>query len=308
MNELEALAAEAREISQLHFGKNITFYVPGMFNYEGRRGSYAAISLTGGDCALGCDHCQGKLLEPMFAAKTPDELINVCGKLKDRGNIGCLISGGLGEDGSIPWGEFAPAIKHVKETTGLFISVHCGFLDVPTALRLKGAGVDQALVDVVGNGNTIAKVYRTDIRVEDIMATLSALKSAGIPTVPHVVVGLDYGKIKGEYRALEIIKEFAPAVVVIVSFMPLPGTPMENVPPPPAAEVARVMMAARLDMPRTPIALGCARRRGDSEIDVWGVNSGINRIAIPSEKAVRRAKELGLRISWQETCCSLSLL
>jgi uncharacterized radical SAM superfamily protein len=144
--------------------------------------------------------------------------------------------------------------------------------------------------------------------VEDVITTLKELKRAELPTIPHIVVGLDYGKVKGEYRALEIIKELAPEVVVIVGFMPLPGTPMHEVSPPPAEEIARVMATARLEMPEAIISLGCARKRGDSDIDLSAVNSGINRIAIPSEEAVRRAEELGLRISWQDSCCSLSLI
>ncbi len=308
MTELETLAARAREISRRHFGRNITFYVPGMFSYDGRRGKYAAVSLSGSYCALGCDHCRGKLLEPMLAAATPAALVETCYKLKAAGNVGCLLSGGLREDGTVPWREFAAAIKHVKEATGLFISIHGGSVNLATALELKDAGVDQALVDVIGDDGTLKRVYHTDRGVEDITATLAAFAAAALPTVPHVVVGLDYGKVVGEYRALEIIKDFPAEVVVIVSLMPLPGTPMADVSPPAAAEVARVIATARLEMPATPMALGCARPRGDAEVDRWAVACGINRVAIPSEEAIRAAEDLGLRIRWQDTCCSLALL
>ena len=36
------------------------------------------------------------------------------------------------------------------------------------------------------------------------------------------------------------------------------------------------------------------------------VDAGINRIAIPAEEAIERAKEYGLEILFKKTCCSVS--
>ena len=38
------------------------------------KASFPAFSITGGACALNCDHCQAKILEPMIAATSPAEL------------------------------------------------------------------------------------------------------------------------------------------------------------------------------------------------------------------------------------------
>ena len=35
---------------------------------------FPAFSITGGACALNCDHCQAKILEPMIPATSPAEL------------------------------------------------------------------------------------------------------------------------------------------------------------------------------------------------------------------------------------------
>jgi len=308
MSDFEELAKRAREIAWKNFGKKITFYLPSMFCYEGRWGRYPAISVTGKNCMLQCDHCKGKLLEPMIYATTPEQLIKSCVKLSRQGDLGCLISGGLQGDGTMPWHGFVSAIEFIKKTTNLFISVHCGILDFQTAKKLKSAGVDQALIDVVGDDETLRKVYHVEFGIEKIAASLNALRQAGIPTIPHIVVGLDYGKINGEYKAIDIIKDYEPEAVVIVSLMPLPETTMESVLPPSSEQIAEVILNARNEMPNTPVSLGCARRRGDSRIDILAVDCGVNRIAIPSEDAIKRAQEYGLEIEWQETCCSLRVM
>jgi len=276
-----------------------------MFCYDGRRGKFPAFSLTAGRCALRCGHCRGKLLETMVPTETPAALLAAGRAARADGAVGCLISGGLDADGTLPLATFLPAIKGLKEETGLLVTVHCGMADEETARGLKAAGVDQALIDVAGDDGTLARVYGGALTVARTVRTLAALTAAGLAVVPHVVVGLDGGRIVGEYRALEIIKRFPVAGVVIVGLMPLPGTPMAAVKTPRPEEFARLFTRARLAMPEVPLALGCARRRGDAGVDVWAVKCGVNSIAIPADAAVAWARDLGLEITWQDSCCSL---
>ena len=307
MNDLNKLITRSREISWQKFGKKIAFYHPGMFKYNGKWGKYPAISITGKHCELQCDHCKSKILESMIFATTPEELIEKCIRLEELGNVGCLISGGSQKDGAIPWQNFISAIKTVKETTNLFISIHSGIIDYQTAKKMKDAGVDQALIDVVGDEETSKKVYHLNSGITKIEGSLDALRNADLSIIPHIVVGLDYGRIKGEYHALDLIERYDPEVLVIVSFMPLSGTPMENILPPSPEEIAKIIATARIKMTDVPISLGCARERADNEIDVLAVECGVNRIAIPSEEAIKKAQEYGLDIIWRKTCCSVPI-
>ena len=134
MTTLEQRLRNARELSWKHFGKQITFYLPGMISYNGLRGAYPGISVTGAHCALMCDHCQAKILEPMPAAASPDALLHMCRRFAERGCLGVLISGGCDNKGRLPWARFIPAIRKVKQETGLYISIHCGLLDRDTAV------------------------------------------------------------------------------------------------------------------------------------------------------------------------------
>ncbi|MEO0184531.1 MAG: radical SAM protein [candidate division WOR-3 bacterium] len=276
-----------------------------MFWYNGIRGKFPGLSLTGKSCGLNCDHCQGKLLESMIPVESPEELMDVCKRLYDNNAVGFLLSGGFSSNHTVPLTAFIPTIKKIKERTKLKIALHCGILDQKTCVMLKEAGIDQALIDVIGDDDTIKNVYRTDKKVNDITNTVKNLLNAKIPVVPHIVVGINYGKISGEYRAIEIIKEFPINTLVFVSLMPIPGTPMHNIKTPTAEEISRLIINARFKMPDVIITLGCARKRGYKDIDLWAIECGVNRIALPADEAVAKAKEYNLFIEWQKTCCSL---
>ncbi|UCD13204.1 MAG: radical SAM protein [Thermoplasmatales archaeon] len=306
-NDLEKMIEQSRILSWKKFGKNITFYHPGMFWYNGSWGDYPALSITGKYCELQCDHCKGKILESMISVSNPRELVQQCEELKKKGNTGCLISGGSHKDGTLPWENFIPAIRTVKETLNLHISIHCGIINLITAKKLKKAGVDQALIDVIGDDETFRNIYHCSFGIDKIEKSLDALRRADVPIIPHIVVGLNYGKIKGEYHAIEMVKKYNPEAVTIVALMPLKDTPMENTLPPSPKEIARVIATARIEMPSIPISLGCARDRSNPEIDVLAVECGVNRIALPSDEAIDKVKEFGLTIKWEKTCCSVPL-
>lgn len=306
MSRLEDRLVKARNLSWKHLGKKITFYLPGMFSLNGHTGKYPAVSITGDECALQCDHCRGKILSGMVAAAAPEILVDKCRKLSEKGHLGVLLSGGCRDDGSMPWSRFLTAIETIKETTPLFVSVHCGLVDKTAAGELKQAGADQALIDVIGEDKSFRRVYHVPFGVDRIVSAMDALAGAGIPMVPHIVCGIDYGKIKGEYKALEMVAGFDIAQLVIVALMRIPGTPMENVAPPDTEAVADIIAKARILMPDTIISLGCARQRGNSRLEELAVDAGINRMALPSEEAVSRAVSLGLEITYQPTCCSVS--
>jgi uncharacterized radical SAM superfamily protein len=241
----------------------------------------------------------------MVHAPEPELLTEHCLKLERKGARGVLISGGCDEEGRLPWEKFIPAIREVKRETGLKVSIHSGFVDDPTAVSLKEAGVDQVLIDVIGDEEAYSKVCHLESGVSRLAASLEALGKAGLEIVPHIVCGLDFGRLEGERTAIEIVSKLKVELLVIVSLMRLPDTPMRFVTPPAAEAVARLAAEARLRMPETEISLGCARQRGDSILETLAIDAGVNRMAIPSEEARSRAKYYGLKTRYQRTCCSV---
>lgn len=306
MHRLRDLLERSGELSRQVHGRSVTFYLPGMFRLDGRTGRYPAASITGGGCALSCDHCAGRILGGMLPSPSPADLLATCLDLEERGQLGVLLSGGCNEAGRLPWDRFLPAIREIKARTRLYVSAHCGLVDQQTAGALKDAGVDQALIDVVGDDDTYRRVCHVPFGVERIERSLQALALAGLPAVPHVICGLDWGRIRSEMRAVDMIAAYPAQQVVFVSLMAIPGTPMAGVASPRAEEVAVIMARARLAMPGAPMSLGCARRRGDSRLEMLAVTAGVNRLALPSDEAVAHARNLGLALRYQNTCCSVS--
>ena len=305
--ELGNLLERSRNLSWKVFGKNITLYLPGMIRCGSETGLYPAVSVSGGRCELACDHCAGKVLEPMIEANNPDTLFDVCKRIKKAGNIGVLLSGGSRYDGKVGWDKFADIIKRIKDETGLHISIHTGLLNSEEARLLKSAGVDQALTDVIGSDETLKEVYHLECGVGAIKETLDALYDANIPAIPHIVAGLHYGKFRGEYNALDMLEQYSPETLVIVTLTPFAGTPMEGCKTPHIREVANLICNARITLAKTEISLGCEhpRNRDGIELEKYAVLAGVNRIAVYSNEAEEVAEKLGIDIHYAKTCCSV---
>ncbi|MFH0845199.1 MAG: hypothetical protein ABIG67_08345 [Pseudomonadota bacterium] len=304
--EDQDLFEKAWETRRSNHGNDITFYLPGMIRYGRERGRYPAVSITGDKCELLCQHCKGRLLEPMIKVSGPDDLVEKCHQLSRSGSLGVLLSGGSDLTGRLPWERYYPAIKEVKERTSLFLSAHIGFPDQETCIRLRNAGVEQALIDVMGDEETATRIYHLD-RLNRVLEALDNISKSNLQLVPHIVAGLFYGQIRGEWKALEIIREYKPSGLVIVVITPLKGTPMADIKPPDPIEVGRLIAHARIMMPRTPISLGCERPRNRAGrlLEQLALLAGINRMAVWSEEALKEARALGLQPRFQATCCSL---
>ncbi len=306
--ETSLLLAEAWSISRRYHGNGLSVHVPGMFVVNGRRGRYRAVSVTGEICELACEHCKGSLLKTMAHARTGEVLYRLGMEAHARGDLGMLVTGGCDQTGKLPWQEFLPAIRTLKQATNLTITVHPGVLDTPTATALKEAGVDQALVDVIGDDETASRVYHLPDGTARIRQTLEALAAVNLEVVPHILFGLHYGKEKGEWQALRMLTDFPVKQYVVVVLMPTKGTPMALITPPRPMDVARFLARARVELPNLRAQLGCARPHGRyrQELDVRAIRAGINAIAIPCDAALEEAKTRGLEISVTEGCCSLA--
>ena len=291
--------------------RQVRFYGPSFTYYKARHcrfspTSFPTISITGASCALNCKHCEGKVLETMHSAASAAELFELCSKLKQVGAQGCLVSGGCLPDGSVPIDKFVSAFGRIKEELGLTIFVHTGIINLETAIMLKAAGVDAALIDVIGSAETVAKVYNLKVTLENYADSLKALSESALDFVPHIIVGLNEGKLQGELEALRIIRKVIPSALVIIAFMPIRGTAMEKVPPPSPVDIARIVSMARLMFPETPLVLGCMRPKGAirSKTDVLALKAGIDGIAFPNEEAVKYAESNRYKISFSSYCCA----
>ncbi len=280
------------------FGDKIFFF----------REPFTPISLTGAKCSLECKHCNSHYLRHMLDGSN-DALYSRASELAVRGAKGILLSGGSASDGSVPAYRFAEVIKKIRKDTSLRISAHTGIVDSSRAQAIAGL-LDMALVDIIGDDETIHDILGLDACAEDYENTLEYLSSAGVPLAPHIIVGLHNGQLKGEFRALEMVRKFKPDVVVIVVFIPTKGTALEKAAPPALPDVARVITQAR-QMFDIPLSLSCVRPGGRyrSMLDKYAILSGVDRIAVPSRSAYKTCSDLGLDIiEIPKMCCSYDVV
>ncbi|MFN4319025.1 MAG: radical SAM protein [Aquificaceae bacterium] len=309
---------EGFEIRLKNFGRDIHFYSPGFKHYEVEDFSiksgprFVDISITGKNCELMCDHCASKILWHMIPATTPQELWKISNELKARGIDGVLISGGSNKDGVVELYPFLDVMRRIKEELGMFVSCHVGLVDERLSEGLKQAKVDAVLIDIIGDDETIAQVYKLPHKgVKDYEESLRLLKEYQHNIVPHVIIGLHYGQIKGEYRAIDMIAQFDPSALVMVVVMPYYGKArFQLLPPPKAEDSARVIFYARKALPKRPVVIGCARPAGPdrAKLDLYALHAGVNGITFPAEGIFTYAKSLGLKPIISPNCCSTVFL
>jgi uncharacterized radical SAM superfamily protein len=283
----------------------VSYHTPDLSSH---RDHFAAISVTGRDCDLKCDHCQGKLLESMIPAQTPEIFLATADRLRSQGGLGLLLSGGADRNGEVPLERFLPAIRIVKEKDPRFkIIVHTGLIRQSLARDLKEAGVDQVLIDVIGDDETIRQVYHLDRRVEDYEETLAMLKEAGHCLAPHIIIGHHFGEIRGEWRALEMVTRIGVDTLVLVVIKPLSSPKKGSFRIPTPEETSRISSVARILNPSIPIRMGCIRpaHPWKAKMEKGFIDSGVNTIAYPLQGTIEYAKEKGLKTRFSEMCCSL---
>ena len=292
----------------------VHFYTPTFKSYQTSelkscgKNAWPAVSVTGGDCKLQCDHCKAAILEPMIPARTPEELWRVVNGLIDDGALGLLLTGGSNHRNEVEYAPYYQTIRRIKDSHPEFrIAAHAALMDADAALSMAHAGVDVAMMDVIGAQETITNVYHLRRSVDDFERTLENLVQTPMRVVPHIVIGLHYGRILGEWRALEIIQRHLPDAVVLVVVMPFYAPEKKPFATPDSSEVGRFFQAARKALPDTPLLLGCARPPGESrmQIDTYAVMAGLDGIAHPADGAVELAARLGRRVRVTPACCSI---
>ncbi|MGO9971538.1 MAG: radical SAM protein [Solirubrobacteraceae bacterium] len=295
------------------FGTEIEFYAPALKRWRSSEWTpesarrFVAVSLTGTACALQCDHCAARMLQGMVTLGVDRDLFATAQELHARGTAGLLVTGGSRRTGSVPLAPHLDAIRRIREELRMRVLVHCGVATPQLAAGLAGAGVDGVMLDVIGARETIREVYHLDLAPADFERSLALLTDRGLRTIPHIVLGLHWGRLHGEWEALEMIARHSVAALVLVVLAPLSGTPMARVAPPPLEDLSDFFALTRARMPGTPVNLGCGRPMGaiKVELDRAAIDHGLNGIAYPADGIVSYARECGLEPAFHEQCCAL---
>lgn len=306
----------------------VVFSVPGFKHYDtdffSNRGRppFHSLTLTGTRCELHCEHCQGKLLQPMQKALTPEALWDIAVATARRNGAGLLLSGGCTREGIVPLIPFAETIGRIKRELPLRVAVHSKLLTRPLAEALAPTGLDAVMVDIIGSENALHHVYHLRNKsLADIEETIRLLNEFRLPAAPHLLLGLPerdadgawntaFTSFDAEHRALEMLGNLEMQSLVFVFLMPLPGTPLARPPLPPLAEVNAFFARARRAFPDTPLHLGCARPPGvyQRKLEMLALKHGFEGIAFPAEETIALARRRGYAITFADACCALTTL
>ena len=274
------------------------------------KNSFPAFSITAGACALMCDHCEANILDPMIPATSPEMLEEKVRDLVLLQNLqGFLLSGGSNRRNEIAYERYYPVIEKLKtEFPHLRIAIHSALLDEARAKRMETAGVDTAMMDVIGAQETIRDVYHLDRSVDDFEATLASLCSTSMEVVPHIVIGLHYGRTLGEANALDICARHGIHALVLVVVMPFYAK-AGTFSAPATRDVGEIFLEARQRLAKKQVLLGCARPPGMARrvIDSYAVMAGLDGIAFPADGMVALADIIGRPYHQEHACCSIKL-
>ncbi len=312
----QGLIAEFERAAPAALARPIRFSTPTFKDYASTeltgcsKNSFPAFSVTAAACGLDCDHCRAKILAPMLPATSPEMLDRKVRELiATQGLEGFLLSGGSNRRNEIRYERFYPVVERLKrDHPALKIAIHTALTTRAGARAMQAAGVDTAMMDVIGADATIREVYHLDRPVADFEATLAALCETSMEVTPHIVIGLHYGRMLGEAAALEIVGRHPVASLVLVVVMPFYAKPGSFVVPD-TAEVGRIFAAARARLRDRSVLLGCARPPGMHKrvTDTYAVLAGLDGIAFPADGAVAVARAIGRPFEQQHACCSVKL-
>lgn len=311
-----ALVADMQANAHNVLGREIRFSTPTFKEFESSelsgcgKNSFPAFSITAGGCALNCDHCQKKILEPMIPATKPEMLDQKVRDLIMMQDLqGFLLSGGSNLRNEIKYERYFPVVEKLKrDFPHLKIAIHTALTDEASAKRMESAGVDTAMMDVIGAQETIKQVYKLDRPVADFEATLAALCSTKMEISPHIVIGLHYGQLLGEANALDICARYDIQALVLVVIMPFYSKPGTFVTPS-TTDVGRIFLEARKRMGDKSVLLGCARPAGMHKrvTDAYAVMAGLDGIAFPADGALASCQLIGRKHHQEHACCSIKL-
>jgi lipoyl synthase len=297
-----------------HFGAGVEFYAPGLKRWQTsewqpeKQSRFLPLSVTGTECALQCDHCATKVLEGMIPVSRKIDIFETARDLKAQGAEGVLVSGGSTKTGEVPLFQHLAGMRRIRDELGLKVIVHSGVVTPELAKGLAEAEVDGVMLDIIGDDETIRQVYHLDRTAADFERSIELLAAQGMMIIPHIVVGLHYGQLKGEWAALEMIQRYPVSTLILVVLTPLVGTRMGHLQPPPVEEVTDFFALSRERLPDTPVNLGCGRPMGAMKValDKAAIDHGLNGIAYPAEGIIEYSRDSGLEPHFYEYCCSLT--
>ena len=227
-----------------------------------------------------------------------------------KGSVnGMLISGGFDLQGKLPIKNILAGIEELKSKYPfLTIYIHTGFLDAKEAAALKSSGVDAVLVNLIGSRIAIRKVYTLEDRTySDYLDTIKVLKDQGLKVSPHIIIGLENGKLSDEFKTVKDALALGVDSLIFVVLKKASKTVGFTSSKVPHDDIIRLVKYARGLSGDVLLSFGCAKPPGKNRhlLEIELIKAGIDSMAFPSERTIRFAVENKIAHTFVEKCCAI---
>jgi biotin synthase len=161
---------------------------------------------------------------------------------------------------------------------GMEVCVTLGMLNEDQARRLKACGCTVYNHNIDSSRSFYETIISTR-KFEDRLITIKALRAAGLEVCCGGIVGMGE-KVEDRIHFLHelTLMNPPPESIPINQLVPVPGTPLADIPPPPPLEFIRMIATARILIPKSRIRLSAGRASMSQEMQALAFFAGANSI------------------------------
>jgi biotin synthase len=240
------------------------------------------LSVKTGGCPEDCAYCTQSSHYPtdVGAEKmlSVDDVIAAARRAKAQGSTRFCMGAAWREVKDGPAFDRVLAMVRGVKDLGLEACVTLGMVTPSQATKLKDAGLDA----YNHNLDTSREHYRSIISTrtyDDRLTTLQNVRRAGITVCSGGIIGMG----ESADDRCEMLRTLAnldpqPESVPINALVPMPGTPLEHMPPVDPLDLVRMVACARILMPRARVRLSAGRTELSREAQVLAMYAGANSI------------------------------
>ena len=241
------------------------------------------LSLKTGGCSEDCAYCAqsaryatGVAAEPLLDVA---EVLNAARQARESGATRfCMGAAWKGvREGTRQFEQVLEIVRGVN-AIGLESCVTLGQLTETAARQLKAAGLNTYNHNLDTSPEFYPQIVSTH-QYADRLQTIAHVQQAGLALCCGGIIGMGE-TVRDRLRLLEVLAGFTPPPesVPINCLMPIPGTPLAELPPVDVFELVRLIATARIAFPQAKVRLSAGRTRLSREGQALCLFAGANSI------------------------------
>lgn len=231
---------------------------------ERRRDGFSLCSIMNaksGRCSEDCRFCTQsahyRTDAPVYSLRNEDEIIAAARQAKNNGaGHFSIVTSGRGLHGP-ELDQVVETISALRDKVDIKICASLGILTFAELSRLQEAGLNRFHHNLETSAEFFPHVVTTHTFAER-TATLKAAKKAGLETCSGGIIGLGESE-EDRISLAQSLKQCRVDSAVINILIPLPGTPMADLPPLKINDILRTISLFRLILPDIPLRLAAGR-------------------------------------------------